>query len=134
MPQLGFAPGHNQRFETPDQCHPMRVPLLKDDVIVFASDGLYDNVFESDILQIVQKWTKDMVGNSDRAITAGEARILADLLVDAVSFHVVCRRCYGVVSVCGLVGSSGVVEPVERIAFQHSCEGKRHSVERWPAR
>lgn len=44
--QLGWAPGDEDRFETPAQAEILRVPVELGDVVVCASDGLFDNLTE----------------------------------------------------------------------------------------
>ncbi len=50
---------------------------------------LFDNVFEADIVHIVNNWMKRILGAAvhtrRHSVTSAETRILADLLVDAVS-------------------------------------------------
>lgn len=40
--------------DTPDQCVRIACPLAPGDVLVIASDGLYDNIFDEQILQILE--------------------------------------------------------------------------------
>ncbi|CAH0516084.1 unnamed protein product [Peronospora belbahrii] len=41
-------------FETPDNGMRLRVPVLEGDLIILATDGLFDNVDEEDLLEIVR--------------------------------------------------------------------------------
>ncbi len=65
--QLGFSgiPEHQGNFEKPSDANTFSVPVLPGDVIVLASDGLFDNLELDDILQEVRKWEEKWFGNSD---------------------------------------------------------------------
>ena len=58
--QLGRAPDTvageaDERFETPHDAVRVRVPIRGGDVIVLATDGLFDNMPESDVLELFEK-------------------------------------------------------------------------------
>jgi len=40
--------------DTPDLATKLRVPLLTGDIVILASDGLYDNVYESQIIDLIE--------------------------------------------------------------------------------
>ena len=57
--QLGRAPDNelgapDDRFETPHDAALVRVPIRDGDVVVLATDGLFDNMPESEVLDILQ--------------------------------------------------------------------------------
>jgi len=59
--QLGHAPdvakgAPDSRFETPQDAALVRVPVRGGDVIVLASDGLFDNMPEAAVLSIFEKY------------------------------------------------------------------------------
>jgi len=46
--------------DSPDQATKIRVPLVSGDVVIVASDGLYDNVYESQIIDLIEAtWGQD---------------------------------------------------------------------------
>jgi len=56
--QLGRAPDSlpgepDKRFETPHDAAYVRVPIQADDIIVLATDGLYDNLTEEEVLTVI---------------------------------------------------------------------------------
>ena len=54
--QLGFAGDKNEStFENPADAEEMKVPLQAGDLIVMASDGLFDNLPESALLELLQQ-------------------------------------------------------------------------------
>lgn len=57
--QLGWAPGDEALFETPIDANLMRLPVEDGDIVLMASDGLFDNVFEKEIMDVVQDWAID---------------------------------------------------------------------------
>lgn len=57
--QLGYAPGMEDRFQKPWEGEGLVLPVHPEDIIVTASDGLYDNLDETDILGIVEAWDKE---------------------------------------------------------------------------
>jgi len=57
--QLGLAPdspeeGGDDRFETPQDAALVRVPIEEGDVVVLATDGLFDNVGEEEVIAVVE--------------------------------------------------------------------------------
>ena len=51
----GAAPELDDRFETPSDAALVRVPIRPGDVIVLATDGLFDNMPEPDVLSILDE-------------------------------------------------------------------------------
>ena len=51
----------DDRFETPEDASIVRVPVSPGDVIVLATDGLFDNMPEADVLEIVERHAKRYV-------------------------------------------------------------------------
>ena len=45
----------DERFETPSDAALVRVPIKAGDVVVLATDGLFDNMPESEVLQIFEQ-------------------------------------------------------------------------------
>lgn len=46
--------------DSPDQATKIKVPLMSGDVVVLASDGLYDNVYDSQIIDLIEAtWGQD---------------------------------------------------------------------------
>lgn len=56
--QLGRAPDSGEapdpRFETPHDASIVRVPVRLGDVLVLATDGLFDNMSEDDLLDVME--------------------------------------------------------------------------------
>lgn len=58
--QLGFAgPENSGRFEEPEQAETLVLPVHDEDIVVCASDGLFDNMDEEDILAILKDWDQN---------------------------------------------------------------------------
>lgn len=52
--QLGIdESGSSLDFENPGDCDRTRIPVIEDDLIILATDGLFDNLTESDILDLI---------------------------------------------------------------------------------
>lgn len=67
--QLGCAPGTdskearlNPNFETPADAEVSRFSVQPGDIVLCASDGLFDNVFETETLDIVAQWAQEHAG------------------------------------------------------------------------
>ena len=45
--------GPIQPFETPENASVLRVPIMEGDLIVLATDGLFDNMDEEELLRLV---------------------------------------------------------------------------------
>ncbi|OQS05305.1 phosphatase PTC7 family protein, partial [Thraustotheca clavata] len=91
--QLGYyepgpdmAAGSGPLFETPNEAVNLRVPVMEGDLIILATDGLFDNVDEDQLLQIVasepevEGMTKKLVKRAydlslDRTIDSPFARL-----------------------------------------------------------
>jgi protein phosphatase PTC7 len=56
--QLGFSnkEGHPKNFNSPSDADTGSIPVLPGDVIVIATDGLFDNVGLDDILDEIKQW------------------------------------------------------------------------------
>jgi protein phosphatase PTC7 len=72
--QLGRAPDReagqpDERFETPHDAALVRVPIKDGDVVVLATDGLFDNMPESDILEILQEHEESIGRNIGSSIS-----------------------------------------------------------------
>ncbi|KAA0166239.1 hypothetical protein FNF31_01465 [Cafeteria roenbergensis] len=77
--QLGYAPGsdedgeessglHDSHFENPTHADFTRVPILPGDIVIAATDGLFDNVDSDGILLVVARWVHE--GGVERARAA----------------------------------------------------------------
>ena len=63
-------------FESPDDADVIRVPVRPGDLVVLATDGLFDNVHEEEILREIHRWTKEE-GGLLRAAAEGSAEAWA---------------------------------------------------------
>ena len=57
--QLGFddeAPSGEICFDRPEAADVARTPVQSGDIIILASDGLFDNMHEAELLDVVQAW------------------------------------------------------------------------------
>lgn len=52
--QFGYSPETADKFQTPADADVTEVSLARGDVIIQATDGLFDNLFDADIIAIVQ--------------------------------------------------------------------------------
>jgi protein phosphatase PTC7 len=86
--QLGFVPGpgNDDKFETPDDAETMVFPVRLGDIVVAASDGLFDNMDEADIIDAVEAWERD-----HRQAGAASVPALATRLAVAARDHSVDR-------------------------------------------
>jgi len=50
--------GNEERSDKPDVGIRYRVPIVDGDIIIMASDGLYDNLFDGEIISIVNECCK----------------------------------------------------------------------------
>ena len=74
--QLGWAPGSDgTRFNSPWQGETLALPVHAEDIVILASDGLYDNLDESAILEVVEKWDREDISRR-RAIAAARKQQL----------------------------------------------------------
>lgn len=62
--QLGFSgiPEHQGNFEHPNDATTFSIPLLPGDVIILATDGLFDNLELDDIVLEIEKWEDKWFG------------------------------------------------------------------------
>lgn len=69
--QLGFSnlPQHANTFETPGDADTASIPVMAGDIVVLATDGLFDNVHMEEITSIVSEWEKKWFRNVDRELT-----------------------------------------------------------------
>lgn len=70
--QLGYAPGHDDKFQKPWEGESLVLPVQPEDLIVVASDGLFDNLDETDIISIVEAWDKEDLDRRRKAQAAGQ--------------------------------------------------------------
>ncbi len=58
--QLGYADGassgEGEAFDRPESADVARTPVQEGDILVLASDGLFDNMHEDELLQVVENW------------------------------------------------------------------------------
>lgn len=104
--QLGFVPGDESDisldnwpenstveaspslspFETPREADIIRFPVVPGDIIVLATDGLFDNVDETEMLDITQKWMDKQAKSASGSIVepgdSAELNSLAKQLVN----------------------------------------------------
>lgn len=88
--QLGYysGPEHNGRFETPKDADTASIPVMPGDIVLLATDGLFDNLDLAEIVELVSQWEKEQFlskGNDLRdPATNGQASIdlLAKRLVE----------------------------------------------------
>lgn len=103
--QLGFLPGDDKElslenwpddasveaspalapFETPRDADLIRFPVLPGDIIVLATDGLFDNVDETEILEITQRWLDKHSRQAKSAKEPGDCPELSKLASQLVN-------------------------------------------------
>lgn len=89
--QLGFSDIANtpNNFESPSDADTASIPVMPGDVIVLATDGLFDNIDLNEIVQEVSQWEQEHFtakGKDLRAISADgnhAVQLLAEKLVHA---------------------------------------------------
>ena len=88
--QLGTAPdrppdddSHDDRFETPHDAALVRVPVRQGDVVVLATDGLFDNMPEADVLQIVDEYADEREEVLARKLATRAQELSLDHTVDS---------------------------------------------------
>ena len=55
--QLGYAPETDQdAFSSPKEANIMHIPIESDDIVILATDGLFDNMEEAEMCNIVDHW------------------------------------------------------------------------------
>lgn len=54
--QLGWASDREDAFDVPTDAEQIRVHVEPHDIVIIASDGLFDNVHEADLIQQVNDW------------------------------------------------------------------------------
>ena len=64
--QLGFSNVSNapNNFESPTDADTASIPVMPGDIIILATDGLFDNMDLHEILEIVTKWEKEYFPSS----------------------------------------------------------------------
>jgi protein phosphatase PTC7 len=69
---LGWTPveADAARFDAPTAADVSRFPLRPGDVVVFASDGLFDNMEEEEVVGIVGAWAREGVAPARAAVAA----------------------------------------------------------------
>lgn len=85
--QLGISENTDQPFDLPTDCDRLRIPVIKGDIVVLATDGLFDNLHEGDILEICSRsWERGLDSNeslqqlsSELAKSAYEASQRSDI-------------------------------------------------------
>eukprot|EP00595_Chromulina_sp_UTEXLB2642_P003399 CAMPEP_0196766210 /NCGR_PEP_ID=MMETSP1095-20130614/20555_1 /TAXON_ID=96789 ORGANISM="Chromulina nebulosa, Strain UTEXLB2642" /NCGR_SAMPLE_ID=MMETSP1095 /ASSEMBLY_ACC=CAM_ASM_000446 /LENGTH=417 /DNA_ID=CAMNT_0042126961 /DNA_START=455 /DNA_END=1708 /DNA_ORIENTATION=+ len=65
--QLGFSDieEYEPSFETPNDSDTASIPILPGDVIVLATDGLYDNIDLDEIVDIISEWESKYYSSTD---------------------------------------------------------------------
>lgn len=58
--QLGYysGPEHSGRFETPKDADTASIPVMPGDIVLLATDGLFDNIDLEEIVDLVSEWEK----------------------------------------------------------------------------
>lgn len=75
--QLGFstiAEVPNANFESPADADTASIPVMPGDVIVLATDGLFDNVDLDDIVSVVADWEAEFFSAPEESTTARSPR------------------------------------------------------------
>lgn len=57
--QLGYAPSNEDKFDRPADADIIRVPVKAGDLLILATDGLYDNLDEPELVRVVEAWRRD---------------------------------------------------------------------------
>ncbi|GAB4813840.1 hypothetical protein N2152v2_000886 [Parachlorella kessleri] len=76
MASLKFLPGSDH----PDQARQYEVAVQDGDVVVLGSDGLFDNLWEDDLVALVQARLEDLTAAPDAAALQAAAQQLAEQL------------------------------------------------------
>ncbi len=86
--QLGRAPDSptdkpDDRFETPHDASLVRVPIRTGDIIVMATDGLFDNMPETEVLEVVEAHADGTEEEMARALAMRAQELSLDSDVDS---------------------------------------------------
>jgi len=83
--QLGQAPDSpasdrapDPRFETPQDASLMRVAIQEGDILVLATDGLFDNLHEQAVLEVVDACVAESVCGSGKGSSSSEGGMRAE--------------------------------------------------------
>ena len=49
--------------DSPDNADDYTIPLKDGDIVISATDGVFDNLFQHEILKIVTEWRQKLTGN-----------------------------------------------------------------------
>jgi len=85
--QLGYAPGMEDKFEKPYQGETLVVPVHDEDVVIVGTDGLFDNMEESDILEAVEEWDLGDITRRNAASAAAATHPSTPPAAEAVHLH-----------------------------------------------
>jgi protein phosphatase PTC7 len=92
--QLGYAPGHAAAFATPADAREARYDGLGETLVLAASDGLLDNMFEDELLDLLSAAPRApcQCGGGSGAAACERVDALAARVADAALAHSVDRR------------------------------------------
>lgn len=87
--QLGFSniPENPGSFETPNDADTASIPVMPGDLIIMATDGLFDNVDLHEIVDLITQWEKEHFPSAQGALDTsflghGPVQALAEKLVN----------------------------------------------------
>lgn len=75
--QLGFSnvpEVSNTHFESPSDADTASIPVMPGDIIVLATDGLFDNVDLDEIVEIISDWEREYFANPDQILSKPSSR------------------------------------------------------------
>mmetsp|Transcript_41000 Transcript_41000/g.94028 ORF Transcript_41000/g.94028 Transcript_41000/m.94028 type:complete len:269 (+) Transcript_41000:1-807(+) len=86
--QLGRAPDSPEdspdpRFETPQDADLVRVPVRSGDIVVLATDGLFDNMPENEVLRVVEECEGEDEERLSRRIALRAQELSLDRTIDS---------------------------------------------------
>jgi protein phosphatase PTC7 len=84
--QNGTQAAFKGSFETPSDADTASIPVLAGDIIILATDGLFDNLELSEIVEEISLWEKTDTGTSTQVQTASLEQLAQRLVKKARMF------------------------------------------------